>query len=94
MSMVLPSHCYERYFLVWPGIAGLDVSVGYMQFHNSENISVLERVIASFLVAFVMFTVSYTAMRVDLSQLGQVDIEVGSNVIPHPASLWSDLGTK
>ena len=28
MSMVLPSHCYERYFLVLPGIAGLDVS-GY-----------------------------------------------------------------
>ncbi|MDE5082110.1 MAG: hypothetical protein O4859_12855 [Trichodesmium sp. St18_bin1] len=27
MSTVLPSHCYERYFLVWPGIAGLDVSV-------------------------------------------------------------------
>ena len=48
-----------------------------MQFHNSENISVLERVIASFIVAFAMFTVSYTAMRVYLSQLGQVDIEVG-----------------
>jgi len=26
MLMVVPSHCYERYFLVLPGIAGFDVS--------------------------------------------------------------------
>ena len=25
------TNCYERYFLVWPGIAGLDVSVSYNQ---------------------------------------------------------------
>ena len=27
MLMVLPSHCYEHFFLLLPGITGLDVSV-------------------------------------------------------------------
>ncbi|MCL2932961.1 MAG: hypothetical protein MGG11_12080 [Trichodesmium sp. MAG_R03] len=64
-----------------------------MQFQNSENISTSDRAVASFLVAFAMFMVSYTAIRVYLTELSQVNLQVESNVVPHSASLWSDLGS-
>ncbi len=63
-----------------------------MQFQHSENSSTSDRVVASFLVAFSMFIVSYTATRVYLTQSSQVNGQAESNVIPHPASLWSELG--
>ena len=40
MSMVLPSHCYERYFLVLPGIAGLDVSDNGYEYQLFEDGSI------------------------------------------------------
>ena len=64
-----------------------------MQFQNSENISTFDRVVASFLVAFAMFIISYTAIRVYLTELSQISLQVESNVIPHSTSLWSDLGS-
>ena len=63
-----------------------------MQFQHSENSSTSDRVVASFLVAFSMFIVSYTATRVYLTQSSPVNAQAESNVIPHPASLWSELG--
>ncbi len=63
-----------------------------MQFQHSENTSTFDQVVASFLVAFSMFMVSYTATRVYLTQSSQVNAQAESNVIPHPASLWSELG--
>jgi len=64
-----------------------------MQFQHSENKSVADKIVASFLVAFSMFMVSYTATRVYLIQFqpSQANAQGESNVIPHPASLWSDL---
>ncbi len=63
-----------------------------MEFENYQSISVLDRVTASFLVAFTMFIVSYTATRVYLSHSSEINIQTRSDVIPHPGSLWSDLG--
>ncbi|MGD1700108.1 hypothetical protein [Dapis sp. BLCC M229] len=63
-----------------------------MQFQHSENKSALDRVVASFLVAFSMFMVSYTATRVYLADSSPVNAQAESNVIPHPVSLWSELG--
>lgn len=63
-----------------------------MQFQHSENISILDRVVASFLVAFSMFVLSYSVTRVYLSQPSEANAQAESNVIPHSASLWSELG--
>ncbi len=63
-----------------------------MQFQHYENRSALDRVVASFLVAFSMFMVSYTATRVYLTHSSQVNAQAESNVIPHAAFLWSELG--
>ena len=60
--------------------------------HNLDNISVLDRVVVTFLVAFSMFIVSYSATRVYLTQSSEQKPQVESNVIPHAASLWSALG--
>ncbi|NET25565.1 hypothetical protein [Okeania sp. SIO1I7] len=58
-----------------------------------DNISALDRVVVTFLVAFSMFIVSYSATRVYLIQSSEQTPQVkSSNVIPHPASLWSELG--
>ncbi|RQH18620.1 hypothetical protein [Okeania hirsuta] len=57
-----------------------------------DNISGLDRVVVTFLVAFSMFIVSYSATRVYLTQSSEQSPQVESNVIPHPASLWSGLG--
>ena len=57
-----------------------------------DNISGLDRVVVTFLVAFSMFIVSYSATRVYLTQSSGQNPQVESKVIPHPASLWSELG--
>lgn len=57
-----------------------------------DNISGLDRVVVTFLVAFSMFIVSYSATRVYLTQSSEQNSQVESNIIPHPASLWSNLG--
>ena len=62
-----------------------------MEFQHSEHISLIDRAVASFLAAFSMFIVSYTLTRVYLSQPSEANTQVESNVIPHPATLWSDL---
>lgn len=61
---------------------------------SSENVSSLDRVIGFSLAAFSMFVVGYTATRTYLSQpQGQNVTSDSSNlVIPHQASMWSDLG--
>ena len=63
-----------------------------MEFQHSQNISTLDRCMASFLAAFSVFMISYTATRVYLNYSSPVDAKAESNVIPHSASLWSDLG--
>ncbi|MEB3343126.1 hypothetical protein [Okeania sp.] len=63
-----------------------------MQFQHYENISTVDRCMASFLAAFSVFMISYSATRVYLNYSSQVDAQVESNVLPHAASLWSDLG--
>ena len=61
---------------------------------SRESTSSLDRVIGFSLAAFSMFVVGYTATRAYLGQ-GQAQ-NVGSTdsnlVIPHEATLWSDLG--
>ena len=65
-----------------------------MEFHNStsNNLSALDRVLAAFLAAFSLFVVGYTVTRVYLGQPSSQSPQAESNVIPHQASLWSDLG--
>jgi len=63
-----------------------------MQSRVSTQTSSLDRVLAASLAAFSMFVVGYTATRVYLNQpAGQATLPEAS-VIPHEASLWSDLG--
>ncbi|MCL2933909.1 MAG: hypothetical protein MGG11_17155 [Trichodesmium sp. MAG_R03] len=50
-----------------------------------------EQVAAIFLLAFSMFMVGYTGTRVYLNQPSQVNTQAEFNVIPHQASLWSEL---
>ena len=62
-----------------------------MQSQNFDSKSASDQVVAIFLVTFSMFMVSYTATRVYLTQSSQVNAQAESNVIPHQASLWSNL---
>ena len=65
-----------------------------MQLNNSTQTSTLDQVLGFSLAALSMFVVGYTATRVFLLQ---VPIQSNENltesvVIPHQASLWSELG--
>ncbi|WP_293088405.1 hypothetical protein, partial [Okeania sp. SIO3B5] len=42
VSMVLPSHCYERFSQLLPGIAGLDVSALSYQIRFIEHKKILQ----------------------------------------------------
>lgn len=61
---------------------------------SSENTSSLDRAIGFSLAAFSMFVVGYTATRVYLGQPQSQNVTPTSPdfVIPHQATLWSDLG--
>ena len=63
-----------------------------MQLHNSTQTSTLERVLGFSLAALSMFMVGYTATRVYFSQSPSQDNLTQTSVIPHQASLWSELG--
>ena len=61
---------------------------------SRENTSGLDKAIGFSLAAFSMFVVGYTATRAYLSQ-PQTQNAASTNsdfVIPHEATLWSDLG--
>ena len=56
----------------------------------STQVSSLDRRLAAALAAFSMFVVGYTAVRVYLAQPATTaDV---TNVTPHQATLWSELG--
>lgn len=62
---------------------------------SNQNVSALDRVLGISLAAFSMFVVGYTATRVYLSQSSNQNVVANDNaeiVIPHQATLWSDLG--
>lgn len=69
-----------------------------MQIRTATQTPTLDRIIGSSLAAFSMFVVGYTATRVYLAQ--PVDrpqsqtVQTESQVIPHQASLWSELGSR
>ena len=63
-----------------------------MQLNGTTQTSTLDRVLGFSLAAFSMFIVGYTATRVYLDQPTSQNLPTESNVIPHQASLWSELG--
>lgn len=63
-----------------------------MQFHTSDRISALDRLLGASLAASLMFVIGYTATRVYLNQPSSQNTIDKSIVIPHEATLWSDLG--
>ncbi len=63
-----------------------------MQLNTSTQVSSLEKVIGFSLAAFSMFVVGYTATRVYFSLPQSQSSLTETNVIPHQASLWSELG--
>ncbi len=65
-----------------------------MNNYNTTQISGADRVLAASLAAFSMFIVGYTATRVYLSQgeTGNQSPAAETTVIPHQATLWSELG--
>ena len=60
----------------------------------SENTSSLDRALGFTLAAFSMFVVGYTATRAFLAQPQAQNVTPANSdvVIPHQATLWSDLG--
>ena len=65
-----------------------------MQSRASTQTSSVDRVLAASLAAVSMFVVGYTATRVYLNQpTGQAALSE-TKVIPHAASLWSDVGVR
>ena len=63
-----------------------------MHLNTSTQTSSLERFLGFSLAAFSMFVVGYTATRVYFNQpQSQVNL-TETSVIPHQASLWSELG--
>ncbi len=65
-----------------------------MNNYNTTQISVSDRLLAATLAAFSMFILGYTITRVYLSQVN-TDSQANpstSTVIPHQATLWSELG--
>ena len=62
-------------------------------YHNeATGLSSLERAFAVALVTFSMFAVGYSASRAFLTQQSNENSVTVTNVIPHQASMWSDLG--
>ena len=61
---------------------------------SNENVSSVDRALGFTLAAFSMFVVGYTATRAFLSQPQSQDVTPvnADMVIPHQATLWSDLG--
>ncbi len=61
---------------------------------SNENISSVDRALGFTLAAFSMFVVGYTATRAFLSQPQSQNVTPANAdiVIPHEATLWSDLG--
>ena len=70
------------------------LNVHIMQSNYSNQVSASDKVIAVSLATFSMFVVGYTATRVFLGQMNtDTNINIAEvNVVPHQASLWSDLG--
>ena len=63
-----------------------------MGINTSTQVSSLEKILGFSLATFSMFILGYTATRVYLSvPQSQTSIEQ-TNVIPHQAALWSELG--
>ena len=63
-----------------------------MHINNSSQVSSLNRALGVTLAAFSMFVVGYTASRVVLTQAGNEATVTESTVVPHQATMWSDLG--
>ena len=64
-----------------------------MHLNTSTQTTSLEKAIGFSLAAFSMFVVGYTATRVYFNQpQAQVNNLTETSVIPHQASLWSELG--
>ena len=63
-----------------------------MEFQTSTQTSTLDRILAASLAAISMFVLGYTVTRVYLGQTSAQNPQAESTVIPHQASLWSDLG--
>ena len=64
-----------------------------MHLNKSTQTTSLEKAIGFSLAAFSMFVVGYTATRVYFNQPQvQVNNLTETSVIPHQASLWSELG--
>lgn len=61
---------------------------------SNENLSGVDKALGLSLAAFSMFVVGYTATRAFLSQpQSQTTTPANADiVIPHQATLWSDLG--
>ena len=62
---------------------------------SNQNVSTLDKALGISLAAFSMFVVGYTATRVYLSQAENQNITSNNDaeiVIPHQATLWSELG--
>ena len=62
-----------------------------MHINNTTQVSTLHRALGISLAAFSMFVVGYTASRVFLAQNATQTGAIESTVIPHQASMWSDL---
>ena len=66
-----------------------------MQISTSTQTSGLERAFGISLAAFSMFVVGYTATRVYFNQPQSQNNNINiteTSIIPHQASLWSELG--
>lgn len=63
-----------------------------MQSRISKQQSKSDQIFAILLATFSMFTVGYTATRVFLTRSSQTSVSSPETVIPHQATLWSDLG--
>ena len=66
-----------------------------MHLNTSTQTSGLEKALGISLAAFSMFVVGYTATRVYFNQPQSPNNNINiteTSVIPHQASLWSELG--
>ena len=60
--------------------------------NNITESSSLERILATALVMFSMFAVGYTASRAFLAQQPAETSVTTTTIVPHQASMWSDVG--
>ena len=63
-----------------------------MNLHASTSASASDRWVAAALATFSMFVVGYTATRVYLSQPASEAPATESQVVAHPAAMWTELG--